>query len=140
MSQMNSKFLIPAIIALMGISGITLADEPDDGEITIRLMPSAEVALPEAVTNPIELPDHLQGGDAKQSEKLDRAKKALEDATTNRDKGRDHGLTHAEEARERAQDMADNAKSNRESRGRSEQNRPELPEPPARPENPPAPN
>ena len=54
---MKTKIFIPALIALMGVSATAWAD--DDGEVTIRLMPSSEVELPEAVTNPIELPSHL---------------------------------------------------------------------------------
>ena len=130
---MNSKFLMPAMIALMGVSTGAWADKPDDGEVTIRLMPAAEVTLPEAVTNPIELPSHLLESD-KHEEKLLRAKQALEDATTNRNKGRDHGLSHADRARELAQDMAENAKAKNENRGRSE-DRPDRPEPPEPPDN-----
>ncbi len=135
MSQMNTRILIPALIALMGVSAGAWADKPDDGEVTIRLMPAAEVELPAAVTNPIELPSHLRVEDAKQAEKLGRAKQALEDATANRNKGRDHGLSHADEAREQAQDMADNANAKNENRGRSE-DRPDPPDPPGRPDNP----
>ena len=133
---MKTKILVPALIALMGVSAGAWADKPDDGEVTIRLMPAAEVTLPEAVTNPIELPSHLLESE-KHEEKLIRAKQALEDATANRNKGRDHGLSHAEQAREQAQDMADNAKAKNESRGRSEDQRPDLPDPPNRPETPP---
>ncbi len=131
---MKTKILIPATIALMGVSASAWAD--DDGEVTIRLMPSAEVELPEAVTNPIELPSHLLE-DAEKSEKLERAKQALEHATLRRDEGRERGESQASLAREQAQEMADAAKANRENRARSDENRPERPEPPGPPETPP---
>ncbi len=140
MSQMKIKILIPAIIALMGVSAGAWADKPDgDGTVTMRLMDEAEAELPSVVTNPIELPSHLLE-DTEKSDKLERAKKALEDATTNRNNGREHGLSHAESVRENAQDMADTAKDNRENRGRSEEKRPDRPEPPGPPENPPGRN
>ena len=132
---MDSKFYVPAMIALMGVSAGAWADKPDP-EVTIRLMPHEEVTLPEAVTNPIELPKHLIE-DAQKSEKLEGAKKGLENANTRRVDGPNHGLSHAQDARETAQDMADNAKSNREARGRSEEDRPDRPEPPGPPDNPP---
>lgn len=133
---MSSKLLIPALIALMGVSAGAWADEPDkDGEVTIRLMPPSETQLPEAVTNPIELPAHLLD-DPDKEEKLQKAKQALQKASTRRANGANHGLSHAEQARqarEQAQDMVDDAKANRESRGRSD----DLPEPPNRPQDPP---
>jgi hypothetical protein len=137
MNQMKTKFLIPAMIALMSVSASAWADKPDgDGTVTMRLMGEADAELPGVVTNPIELPSHLLG-DTEDADKLERAKKALEDATANRNNGREHGLSHAEQAREQAQNMSENAKSNRENRGRGEDNRPERPEPPGPPETPP---
>ena len=136
MSQMNSKIFMPAMIALMGVSASAWADKPDDGEVTIRLMPHEEAELPAAVTNPIELPRHLLD-DPKKAEKVEAAKKGLDTANSRRVDGPTHGLSHAQDARETAQDMADNAKSNQETRSRSEQERPERPEPPGPPDDPP---
>ena len=46
MSQMKTKILIPALIALMGVSAGAWADDDDDGaEATIRLMDVAEAEL-----------------------------------------------------------------------------------------------
>ena len=136
MSQMDNKFFIPAMLALMGVSAGAWADKPDgDPEVTIRLMPHAEVQLPEAVTNPIELPKHLIE-DGQNAEKLEGAKKGLENANTRRVAGPNHGLSHAQDARETAQDMAEDAKLNRETRGRSDENRPDRPDQPDRPDRP----
>jgi len=137
MSQMKTRILIPAAIALMGVSSVAAADQAaaDDGEVTIRLMPHAEVTLPDAVVNPIELPKHLLE-DAQKSEKLTRAKQAIDHANERRTDGPNHGLSHAQEAREQGQEMAENAKAKNEDRGRSE-DRPERPDPPGPPETPP---
>jgi hypothetical protein len=135
MSQMKTKILIPAAIALIGVSGVAAADKPDDdGDVTIRLMPHAEAELPDAVTNPIELPEHLLE-DAQNSEKLTRAKQAIDHANERRTAGPNHGLSHAQEAREQGREMAENAKAKNEDRGRSE-GRPDRPDPADRPDPP----
>ena len=136
---MKSKFLVPAAIALMGVSGVALADEPgDDSEVTISLMPSANDDLPDVVTNRIPLPDlkELVGNGTAEENVMKRATKALEHADKKRTEGREHGWSQADMAREQAQDMAENAKAKNENRGRSE-DRPEPPDPPGRPESPP---
>jgi hypothetical protein len=116
MSQMKTKILIPAAIALIGVSGVAAADKPDDdGDVTIRLMPHAEAELPDAVTNPIELPEHLLE-DAQNSEKLTRAKQAIDHANERRTAG-------------------PNPKAKNEDRGRSE-GRPDRPDPADRPDPP----
>ena len=138
MSQMNSKLLMPAMIALMGLSAGAWADkpepgEPDDGgEVTMRLMPPSEADLPDAVTKRIALPE-LVLENATANEKVKNAREALQKAEQRGTDGREHGWEHANSARENAQDMADNAKSNREARGRSDENRPQRPEPPDSP-------
>ena len=137
---MKSKFLVPAAIALMGVSGVALADEPgDDSEVTISLMPSANDNLPDAVTNRIPLPDltELVGNDTAEENVMKRATDALKHADQKRTEGREHGWSQADIAREQAQDMAENAKAKNENRGRGEDGRPERPEPPGPPETPP---
>jgi hypothetical protein len=143
MSQMNTKILVPALIALMGVSAGAWADQPDfDGEVTMRLMPPSEAEqLPEAVTNRIALPALvLENGTA--NDKVEKARDALEKAENRGTAGRQHGWSHANEAREQAQDMAENAKAKNENRGRSEDrpDRPDRPEPPGPPESPPGQN
>lgn len=136
---MKSRFLVPAAFALMGVSGVAVADEPaDDGEVTISLMPAAHDDVPDVVTNRIPLPDLEQLAGSEQAEKsvIKRATGALEHAEKKRTDGREHGWSQADIAREQAQDMAENAKAKNENRGRSE-DRPEPPDPPGRPESPP---
>ena len=135
---MNSRFLIPAMIALIA-HGAAWADKPepvdpdDGGEVTMRLMPPDEANLPETVTKRIALPE-LVLKNATANDKVENARKALGKAEQRGTDGRDHGWDHANSARENAQEMADNAKTNRESRGRSEEKRPERPDPPGPPE------
>jgi hypothetical protein len=133
---MNSKILIPALIALMGVSAGAWADKPDpddDGDVTITLMPPGNGA-PEIVMKQIELPD-LDLDNETANDKVENARQRLNQIETSGNAGREHGWSHANEAHQRAQDMAENASNNRESRGRSEDKRPERPEPP----NPPGP-
>ena len=146
MSHMKCRFFIPAAIALMGVSGLSWADEPeamnpdDDGEVTISLMLESEDELPEAVTKHISLPElgNLVGNEQAQDSVKKRAEQALQDAAT---KGnREHDRSHANEARQQAQNMADDAKARNEDRSRGQDNRPERPEPPGPPENPPGRN
>ncbi len=138
---MKTKILIPAAIALMGVSGVAAADKPeplnpgDDGEVTITLMPPGNGA-PELVMKQIELPD-LDLENATADDKVEKARDALDKAEDKGNTGRQHGWSHASEARQQAQDMAESANANRESRGRSEDNRPEPPDPPGPPDNPP---
>ena len=138
---MKTRILIPALIALMGVSaGAWADDQDDDGEITISLMPASEDELPEAVTKHISLPDlgNLVGNEKAQESVKKRAVQALDDAAG---KGnREHGWSQANEAREQAQDMAEKAKDKTENRGRSEEKRPDRPDPPGPPENPPGRN
>ncbi len=135
---MKTKILIPAAIALMGVSAGAWAEDPDDGsEVTISLMPSPSDNVPDVVTNRIPLPDLTElVENTTAQEKVKRAKDALNQAEQKRTEGRDHGWSQADRAREQAQDMAENAKAKNENRGRSE-DRPERPDPPGRPESPP---
>ena len=140
MSQMKGKFLIPAAVALMGVSGMAVADEPaDDGEVTISLMPAAKDDVPDVVTNRIPLPDltELAGNETAEENVMKRAKDALTHAEQKRTQGRERGRSQADMARDQAQDMAENAKAKNENRGRGEDNRPERPDPPGPPETPP---
>ena len=138
MSQMKIKILIPAIIALMGVSaGAWADDQDDDGEVTISLMP-AGADVPEAVTKRIELPT-LEMGNEQADEKVKRARQALTKAEQKRTEGRDHGRSQADLARDKAQEMSENAKDKNENRGRAE-GRPDRPDPPGPPDNPPGRN
>ena len=137
---MNSKFLIPALIALMSVSASAWGDEPaDDGEVTISLMPAAKDDLPGVVTNRIPLPNltELVGNETAEENVMKRAKAALDHAEQKRTEGRERGRSQSDMARDQVQDMAENAKAKNENRGRGEDNRPERPEPPGPPETPP---
>lgn len=138
--KVKGKFLIPAAVALMGVSGVALGDEPaDDGEVTISLMPAATDDVPDVVTNRIALPDleQLVNNEQAQQSVMKRATDALDHAEKKRSEGREHGWSQADIARDQAQDMAENAKAKNENRGRGEDGRPERPEPPGPPETPP---
>ena len=130
---MKTKYvaLIASSMLLLSMS-LALADDPDDGEeldATMRLMDDAEAVLPDAVTKPIELPEHLRVDPVA----LDKSTKGHQKAEAARNKEqRGNGLNNAAEARDRASDMADGAKDNRENHGRSE----DRPEPPNRPDPP----
>jgi hypothetical protein len=135
---MKPRILIPALIALMGVSAGAWADDQDDGgEVTISLMPASEDESPGAVTKQISLPDlvNLVGSDQAKASVEKRAVKALEDA--GKKGNREHGWSQADRAREQVQDMAENAKAKNENRGRAEEDRPERPDPPGPPESPP---
>ena len=130
---MKTKYvaLIASSMLLLSMS-LALADESDDGEeleATMRLMDDAEAVLPDAVTKPIQLPEHLRVD----SVALDKSTKGQQTAESARDnEHRENGLSNAAEARDRARDMADGANENRENHARSE----DRPEPPNRPDPP----
>jgi hypothetical protein len=132
-STMKLKFavLIATSMLLLSMS-IAMADDPDDGDeldATMRLMDDAEAVLPDAVTKPIQLPEHLRVDSAA----LDKSTKGHQAAENARDnEQRENGLSNAADARDRANDMAEGAKENRENHGRSE----DRPEPPNRPDRP----
>ncbi len=133
---MSCKILIPAMIALMGVSsGAWAADDDDGAEATIRLMGTAEAELPGAVTKTITLPEHLLVEGDDQVAAVEKAKKDHDKANQRLEK-REKGLAQAEAAREHGKEMSEKAKEARENRGRSE-DRPERPDPPGRPESPP---
>ena len=138
---MRHRYLIPACIALMGLSAGAAADAPeDDGEVTISLMPAAKDDMPDAVTNRIPLPDleSLVGDEKAQEAVVKRAREALTEAETRRSQGREHGWSHADQSREQGQEMAESAHARNENRARSE-DRPapaDRPEDPGRPDNP----
>ena len=121
---MKTKYvaIIASSMLLLSMS-LALADDPDDGEeldATMRLMDDAEAVLPDAVTKPIELPEHLRDDPVA----LDKSKNGHQAADAARDnEHRENGLNNAAEARDRARDMADGAKEDR-------------PEPPNRPDPP----
>jgi hypothetical protein len=130
---MKTRILIPALITLMGFSaGAWAAD--DDGEATIRLMETAEAALPGAVTKTISLPEHLQVDGEDQAATVEQAKG--HDKANQRlvNENRNKGLEQAAAARESGNEMAEKAKEARETRVRAEP--PGRPENPGRPDNP----
>ena len=136
MSQMKSKILIPALIAVIGASaGARAADDDAGAEATIRLMDTAETALPGAVTKTITLPEHLLVESEDQVAAVDRAKNGHDKANLRlENENRAKGLSRAESARENGEEMAEKAKEARENRGRADP--PGRPENPGRPESP----
>ena len=137
MSQMKSKLLIPAAVALMGVSAGAWAADDDGAEATIRLMDAAEAGLPDAVTKTISLPKDLIVDGDDQVSTVNQAKgheKANERLENEKRRG---GLDKATAAREHGAEMSEKAKETRENQGRSEENRPD---PPNRPDNPGPPN
>jgi hypothetical protein len=130
---MKTKTLTLAAAALLlTANSAWTADEAgeDSAESTIRLMGAAEVALPEAVTKEIMLPESLR----EDSKAVEKAANELDTANENRER-RESGLSNADEARNRNANMADEAKENLENRGRSEEHRPDPPNNPGQPEN-----
>lgn len=134
MTQMKSRLVIPAAIALMGVSSTAWTADDDGAEATIRLMGTAEAEAPESVTKTISLPAHLIDSDD-QVAAVEKARKAhdLANANVHRDKTLT-GQDRAAEAREQGKDLAEKAKEARENRGRSDP--PGRPEDPGRPDNP----
>lgn len=119
---MNIKTFLSVITALL--LSLNVAWAQDGGaEATIRLMGPAEADLPEAVTNPITLPEAAEDTVA-----VDKAMFGLETANENRER-REDGLEHADEAWERGLEMAGEARDNLEALGRAD----DLPEPPVDP-------
>jgi len=127
---MNIRILLLASISLTLFGANGWAQQDDDGaEATIRLMDAAEAELPYAVTKEITLPANLlEESEDDQVAAVERAKKGLETANTNRAR-REQGLSQSDAARERGAEMSENAHDNRGDRGRSE-------DPPGPPENP----
>jgi hypothetical protein len=123
---------LTATTLLLSANVAWTADEADgdSAESTIRLMDAAEAELPEAITNKITLPEAL----SEDSKAVDNAANGLEIANQNKQR-RKSGPSQADEARERGAEMADAAKDNRESRGRSEEDRPDPPSNPGPPGN-----
>ncbi len=118
-----------ALLALLFSMSPAQAEDSEDGDeldATMRLMGNAEAELPDAVINPIKLPDHLIRAESIAVTKSAKGPLQANDAR----QGRENGLTTADAARDRAQDMAEAAKETRENHGRSE----DLPDPPNRPE------
>ena len=125
---MKSRILIPALIALMGVSAGAWADDDDDGaEATIRLMDSAESAQPGTVTKTISLPEHLLVESEDQVAAVEKARNG-HDRANQRHENKTTGQERAEEARQQGKEMAEKAKEARENRARAE--------PPGRPDNP----
>ncbi len=128
---MQSKILIPAAIALMGVGASAWATDDDDAEATIRLMGTAEAELPDAVIKQISLPDHLRLEAKDQAATVDEARG--HDKANERHEKRNEGLLKATAAREHSADMAEKAKESRENRSRANEHRPD---PPDRPQDP----
>jgi len=130
---MKAKYtLIIATLMLLFSFSQALAEDPDDSgalDATMRLMDDAEAESSNAVTRPIELPQHLL--DRGDSVAVDKSAKGLEAANAGSDNS-EFGRGTADAAHERANGMAEAAVDNLESRGRSEN----LPEPPDRPDPP----
>lgn len=131
---MNSKIVVVAagaIVLLLSAGQAWTQDEaPVDGEATIRLMGNAEAQLPDAVTNPIALPENVDVDSAA----VEHAEDGIIKANENRMR-REQGLTTADEAQERGAELTEAAEENRENRGRSEDapdpgERPDVPQPP----------
>lgn len=113
--------------ALVLSSGPAWTDEPGDDDhakATIRLMSNSEAQLPEAVTNPIKLPDKA----AEHPEAVTNSEHGLRTANTNRLIG-NQGIEQAEEMHQRGLEMTDAAQEAQENMGRAEN----PPEPPNRP-------
>ena len=132
---MKTNILIPALIALMGVSAGAWADDDDGAEATIRLMDTSEAALPGAVTKTITLPKHLQVTAEDQSTTVGKAKGHVKANERLTNENRKKGLAQAEAARENGKDMADKAKEARANRARAEPP-PGRPDDPGRPDNP----
>ncbi len=114
-------------VALVLSSGPAWTDETDDDEsatATIRLMSNSEAQLPEAVTNPIKLPDKA----AEHPEAVANSETGITTANTNRLIG-NQGIDQAEEAQQRRLEMTDAALEAQENMGRSDN----PPGPPDRP-------
>jgi len=112
------------LLSLLFSASPLLAEDPEDADeldATMRLMGNAEAQLPEAVINPISMPDHLEEDSAAAVNSESGHLQANEAR-----KRREQGLATADAA----QDMAEAAKETRENHGRSE----DLPDPPNRPE------
>lgn len=127
---MKFRYALLAAASMIYFSfGVALADDADELDATMRLMDDAEAQLPEAVTRPIQLPEHLRVD----SVAAEKSAPGHETANAARDnEQRQSGIENAAEARERANDMSEEAKEDRENRGRSE----DRPDPPNRPDPP----
>ena len=131
---MKSRILIPAAVALMGVSAGAWAADDDGAEATIRLMDTAEAELPDAVTKTISLPEHLRLQSTDQAATVDKAKGHDKANERLENEKRNEGLAKAENAREHGAEMSEKAKEVRENQGRSDP--PGRPEDPGRPDNP----
>ena len=139
MSQMKRRILIPAAVALMGVSAGAWAADDDGAEATIRLMGTAEAELPDAVTKQIALPEHLRLEGKDQAAAVDKAKGHENANGRLENEKRNEGLAKATAAREHGAEMSEKAKEARENQGRSKDDRPEppgRPDDPGRPDNP----
>jgi len=130
---MKKIVLIPAAVALMGVSADAWASDDDGTEATIRLMGTAEAEMPDAVTKQISLPDHLLLDVNDQITTVDRAKGHGKANERLENEKRNAGLSKATAAREQGAEMSEKAKEARENQGRAND---ERPDPPNRPEDP----
>ena len=121
--------IVATIMLLFSFSLALAEDAGDNGELdaTMRLMDDAEAASSLAVTQPIQLPEHLRV-DSVAADKSAKGMEAANAGSENSAFGRDT----ADAASERASGMSEAAKDNRENHGRSE----DLPDPPNRPDPP----
>ena len=131
---MKSIILMPAAVALMGVSAGTWAADDEGAEATIRLMGTAEAELPDAVTKTISLPDHLVLQSKEQAATVERARG--HDNANERREAREKNLSKADKAREHGAEMSEKTKEVRENQGRAKDRpeRPERPEDPGRPD------
>jgi hypothetical protein len=132
-SLMKCRYALLAAAMTCFSFSVALADDADELDATMRLMDDAEAQLPEAVTRPIQLPEHLRDD----SVAAEKSASGHETANAARDdEHRQSGIDDAAEARERAHEISEEAKESRENRGRSEDppNRPDPPNPNGPPE------
>ena len=133
---MKAKYaLIIATLMLLFSFSLALAEDSDDNgalDATMRLMDDAEAESSNAVTKPIELPQHLR--DREDFIAVEKSENGLETANAGSDNSQhsEIGRGTAASARDRANEMAEAAKDNRDSHGRSDN----LPDPPNRPDPP----
>jgi hypothetical protein len=128
-SLMKCRYALLAAAMTCFSFSMALADDADELDATMRLMDDAEAQLPEAVTKPIQLPEHLRN-DSVAAGKSESGHQTANAARN--DEHRQSGIDNATEARERAHGMSEEAKENRANLGRSEdrQDPPDRPDPP----------
>jgi hypothetical protein len=125
----TTKYIGAISMAFLLIAGAVNAQDTDEGELTMTLIPDANANLPEAVTRMIELPESASDeGRANSAGGLETAN----DARTRRQAGLDTANDAKERGREFGADMAEAAQNNRANAGRGatpeRPNFPDLPD------------